>query len=139
MNEHYHLKYKRLWNMIENNDEDGIERYLRFENWYGYTQKLPGKFYLEVVNNIFKKNGLVKKLIKINNKIVDLKNITCKTIMIAGTKDHITKPKQIFALKDYISTNKKDVYEFLTDGGHIGVLMSKQSLEDLWPKVIDKL
>ena len=139
MNEHYHMKYKRLWEMIEKNDEDGIERYLRFENWYGYTQKLPGRFYLEVVDKLFKKNGLVKKMIEINGKIADLEKIKCRTVILAGEKDHITRPKQVFALKDYISTPEKNVFSFLSNGGHIGTLMSKDSLRDYWPKVAELL
>jgi poly(3-hydroxyalkanoate) synthetase len=139
MNEHYHMKYKRLWEMIENNDEDGIQRYLRFENWYGYTQKLPGRFYLEVVDKLFKKNGLVKKMIHVNGKLVDLRNISCRTVMLAGEKDHITRPKQVLALKDNISTPRKNIYSFLSTGGHIGTLMSKDSLRDNWPKVAEVL
>ena len=139
MNEHYHLKYKKLWEMIEQNDEDGIERYLRFENWYGYTQKLPGRFYLEVVDKIFKQNGLVKKMIKINGEVADLKNIKCRTVMLAGEKDHITRPKQVFALREHVSTPKKNIFSFLSNGGHIGTLMSKESLKNNWPKVADLL
>jgi polyhydroxyalkanoate synthase subunit PhaC len=139
MNEHYHLKYKRLWEMIENNDEDAIQRYLRFENWYGYTQKLPGRFYLEVVDKLFKKNGLVKKTININGEFFDLKKINCRTIILAGEKDHITRPKQVLALKDHVSTPKKNIFSLLSTGGHIGTLMSKDSLRDNWPKVAELL
>ena len=139
MNEHYHLKYKLLWQMIQNNDEEGIERYLRFENWYGYTQKLPGRFYLEVVDKLFKQNGLVKKLLRINGRVVDLENIKCLTIMLAGEKDHITHPEQVFALKKYISSPKKKIFSIISNGGHIGTLMSKESLRDNWPKVADLL
>jgi poly[(R)-3-hydroxyalkanoate] polymerase subunit PhaC len=139
MNEHYHLKYKRLWQMIENDDEDGIQRYLRFENWYGYTQKLPGRFYLEVVNDLFKKNGLVKKLIRVNGLQVDLNDINCRTVILAGEKDHITRPKQVFALKDHVSTDRKNIFSFLSTGGHIGTLMSKDSLKENWPKVAELL
>ncbi len=139
IDQHYHLKYKLLWDMIENNDEDGIQRYLRFENWYGYTQKLPGRFYLEVVNDLFKKNGLVKKRFRFNNKVVDLHNIKCRTIILAGDKDHITTPRQVFALKDHVSTPKKNIFSFLSSGGHIGTLMSKESLRDNWPRVANLL
>jgi len=139
MNEFYHQKYKRLWQMIENRDEDGIERHQRFENWFGYTQKLPGRFYLEVVDKLFKKNGLVKRLIAVNDNIIDLKDIKCRTVLMAGEKDQITTPGQVLALKNYISTPKKDIHSFMTTGGHIGTLMGKDSLKDSWPKVIELL
>ena len=139
MNEFYHQKYKQLWQMIENGDEEGLERHQRFENWFGYTQKLPGKFYLEVVDKLFKKNGLVKKMIEINGEIVDLQNIHCRTIILAGEKDRITRPKQVFALKDHISTPGKNIFSFLSNGGHIGTLMSKDSLRDNWQKVAELL
>lgn len=138
--EHYVNKYFRLWDMIRLKDEDGIKRFMHFENWYEYTQKLPGRFYLEVIKNIFKENNLTKPgAIKLDGRPVNLKNINCPVIIMAGKKDHITPPGQAFALQNYISTPKADVVEILTEGGHIGTLMGTESLREDWTAVNEVL
>jgi poly(3-hydroxyalkanoate) synthetase len=138
--EHYVRKYFKLWNLIKNNDQDGLRRFIFFEGWYDYTQFLPGKFYLEVIKNIFIDNKLTKPgAWVIDGRPVDLKNINCPVIILAGTKDHITPPGQAFALKNFISTPEEDVVEILTNGGHIGTLMGTEALREDWTAVAEVL
>lgn len=134
--EHYFRKYLRLWDWIENDDQENIQRFLTFENWYEYTQNLPGRFYLEIVYNIFRENNLTRPgSIKIDGQPVDLRNITCPVIILAGKKDHITPPAQAFSLKNFISTPEDDIVEILTEGGHIGTLMGTEALREEWTMV----
>ncbi len=138
--EHYMRKYKRLWKMIDTGDEEGIKRFVTFEKWYGYTQKLPGRFYLEIIKNIFKENNLTKPgSFKLDGRPIDLRNINCPVIIMAGKKDDITPPAQAFALKKYISTKPEDVVEILTEGGHIGTLMGTESLREDWTEATEVL
>ncbi len=138
--EHYINKYNRLWKMLEENDEAGIERFKRFENWYEYTQDLPGRFYLEIVNYIFKENALVKpNYLKLDGQAIDLGKIDCPVVIMAGKKDHITPEGQAFSLKEHISTPKSDVIEILTEGGHIGTLMGNEALRSNWTRVNEML
>ncbi|MGE5372358.1 MAG: alpha/beta fold hydrolase [Solirubrobacterales bacterium] len=138
--EHYVKKYKRLWKWIEDGDEEAIKRMIRFENWYEYTQKLPGRFYLEIIKNIFKENNFTKPgAMKIDGQPVDFRKITCPVIIMAGKKDHITPPAQAFALKNLVSTPAADIVEILTDGGHIGTLMGTESLREDWTAVNEVL
>lgn len=138
--EHYLNKYKRLWQLLEDGDEDGIDRFIRFENWYEYTQDLPGRFYLEIVHDIFKNNGLTKPgYIKLDGKSVDLGKIECPLVIMAGKKDHITPPEQAFSLKNLVSTPEHDIIEILTEGGHIGTLMGNEALRTNWTKVNEML
>ncbi len=138
--EHYVRKYYRLWHMVREGDEDGIRRFLHFENWYEYTQYLPGRFYLEIIKNIFKENNLTKPgSFRLDGRPVDLRNITCPIIILAGKKDHITPPGQAFALRKYVSTPPEDVVEILTEGGHIGTLMGTEALREDWTAVNEVL
>lgn len=138
--EHYVRKYTRLWKWVESGDEESIKRFAHFENWYEYTQKLPGRFYLEVIKNIFKENNLTKPgTIKLDGRSVDLRNITCPVIIMAGKKDHITPPAQAFALRNFVSTPADDIVEILTEGGHIGTLMGTESLREDWTEVNEVL
>jgi len=138
--EHYVLKYKRLWDMLKEGDEAGIERFIRFENWYEYTKDLPGRFYLEIVEKIFKNNGLTKPgYIRLNGRSVDLGMIRCPVILMAGEKDHITPAPQLFAMRELISTPSEDIIEIITSGGHIGTLMGNEALRENWTTVNEML
>lgn len=138
--EHYVRKYFSLWEMIKEGNEEAIKRFIHFENWYEYTQMLPGRFYLDIIKNIFKENNLTKPgSFKLDGRSVDLRNITCPVIIMAGKKDHITPPAQAFALKKYISTPVEDVVEILTEGGHIGTLMGTEALREDWTAVNEVL
>lgn len=136
--QHYFKKYQDLWKMILEDDREGIERYRQFYNWYEYTQDLPGKFYLEVVEKIFKKNGMVNKgVIEINDTPVDLKNIHCPVFLLAGEKDNITPPKQCLEMEKYVSTPKSNIVTMTTKGGHIGTLTGRNALKNYWPRIIE--
>jgi poly(3-hydroxyalkanoate) synthetase len=138
--EHYINKYKRLWNLLEEDDQEGLDRFIRFENWYEYTQDLPGRFYLEIVHDIFKNNGLTKPgYLKLDGKSVDLSKIDCPLVIMAGKKDHITPPEQAFALKHLVKTPAHDIIEILTEGGHIGTLMGHEALKTNWTQVNEML
>ncbi|UMZ74034.1 alpha/beta fold hydrolase [Natranaerofaba carboxydovora] len=136
--QHYIKKYQDLWKMILEDDKEGIERYKRFYNWYEYTQDLPGKFYLEVVEKIFKKNGMINPgTIVINNTSVDLSNITCPLFLLAGEKDNITPPRQCLEMANHVGTPKENIVQVTTKGGHIGTLTGSSALKKHWPKVVE--
>jgi len=138
--EHYVNKYYNLWNMIKNEDEEGLKRFIHFENWYENTHNLPGRFYLDAIKNIFKANNFTKPgSFKIDGRAVDFRNITCPVILMAGKKDHITPPPQQFALKNLVGTPPSDIVEILTEGGHIGTLMGTESLREDWTRVNEVL
>lgn len=138
--EHYVQKYHRLWNMINEQDEEGLRRFIRFENWYEFTQDLPGRFYLEIVEWIFKRNLLMAPdAIRLNGRGVDLREINCPVILMAGEKDHITPAPQLFALRNIISTRPDNIIEIHTKGGHIGTLMGNEALRDNWTTVNEML
>lgn len=134
--EHYFWKFIKLWGMCVSQDEEGLKRHERFTNWYEKTQNLPGKFFLEVVEIIFRLNSLTKpNSYSIDGRGVDLRNIKCPLVLIGGAKDDITPPKQVFAMEKLVSSKK--ISKLLSSGGHIGTLMSTTSLKEIWPRAID--
>lgn len=138
--EHYIRKYYALWRLLESGREEELEAYVRFQNWFEYTQKLPGRFYLDVIKNVFKENNLVREgALNLFGRWVDLRHITCPVVIMAGQKDHITPPAQAFALKDHIGTASQDIVEVMTEGAHIGTLAGNQSLGGNWTAVNEVL
>ena len=91
------------------NDPAHVERYREFEDWFKYTQPIPGAFYLWIVEHLFRDNELIAGTLKIGDQRVDLGRIACPLNLLAGNTDHITPPAQVYALADYASTDEPDV------------------------------
>lgn len=104
-------------------DKKKLERRRRFEAWYYYTQPQPGRQYLETVDKLFRKN-----LLFTSTDIADLSHIKCPANLIGGEGDNITRPEQVFALKNLVPHSK----EILIPGGHIGIFMSSKSIKNTW-------
>lgn len=114
-----------------------VERHRRFNNWYQFTQPLAGRMYIEIVGHLFKENLLVKGGLEILGCKVDLSKIYQPLNLIAGTKDDITPPDQLFAIENYVSSLIVD--KKLADAGHIGVFLGKSIIKNIWTDLFKRL
>jgi poly(3-hydroxyalkanoate) synthetase len=117
-------------------DAGFLARHRRFEDWYKHTQDIPGRFYLWIVEHLFRNNELFHGELDIAGERVDLKRIDCPVHLIAGAKDHITPPDQVYALGDAVSTPPDNVKRRLSGGGHLGLFMSHEALRKHWPPML---
>jgi poly(3-hydroxybutyrate) depolymerase len=116
-------------------DKKHVERYQKFEDWFQHTQPIPGAFYLWIVEHLFQRNELLHDQLEVEGKHVDLHEIHCPLYLLAGAKDHITPPAQVFALAEFAATPDEDVTKLTTNGGHLGIFMGHQSLRECWKPV----
>jgi poly(3-hydroxyalkanoate) synthetase len=116
-------------------DAEYIQRYRRFENWFQHPQPIPGAFYLWIVEHLFIRNELVSGELEVHGRRVDLADIRCPLYLLAGAKDHITPPLQVFALADFASTPTHEITRVMTSGGHLGMFMGHESLRTHWAAV----
>ena len=117
-------------------DPAHVARYRDFEDWFKYTQPIPGAFYLWIVEHLFRDNKLIAGTLQIGGERVDLGRITCPLNLLAGTADHITPPDQVFALVDHASTDRADIICDTAAGGHLGLFMGHDALENHWPRLL---
>jgi polyhydroxyalkanoate depolymerase len=130
----YFEKYVELYSNIE--DQEYRKKFEKFESWYEYTLDLPGSYYLQVVEELFKENRLVKGEFVGLGKKLSLKDIKCPIYLLAGERDDITPPEQVFKAEKYVGTDKKEIQKDLADGGHIGLFMGHKPLEENWPQIV---
>jgi len=112
-----------------------LSRHQGFETWYTHTQDLPGAFYLWLVENLFWKNRLVNGTLRAMGRRVDLGAVEMPLALLAGSKDHITPPQQVFGILPHVSTPPEQVLELTADGGHLGLFMGSAALANEWPRV----
>jgi poly(3-hydroxybutyrate) depolymerase len=126
-------KYLDLYEHIE--EKNYIERTETFERWYENPVNLPGAFYLQGVQELFKENRLIRGEFVALGKQISLKTVTCPVYLLAGEADDITLKEQVFNAEKYLGTPKHQVVKTLVPGGHIGLFMGTRALAEYWPKV----
>jgi poly(3-hydroxyalkanoate) synthetase len=114
-------------------DPAHVERYRVFEDWFKHTQDIPGAFYLWLVEHLFHGNELIDGRLVVEGKRADLANITCPLYLLAGARDHITPPPQLFAAADAVGTPPSEIVQRTAEGGHLGLFTGSRALEDDWP------
>lgn len=124
-----------LW--VNVRDDNFRERSKQFQTWYEYTQNISGRWYLQAVDKLFKKNHLIQGKLKVLGKYVDLHNIACPIAMLAGEKDDITLVPQLFNMSSHVATKPEDIFQTVVeDAGHISVFMGRTALKNHWPPAL---
>jgi poly(3-hydroxybutyrate) depolymerase len=131
--EQYLGKYLELYQHIE--DKNYIQRTETFERWYENPVDLPGAYYLQAIQQIFKENRLAKGQFVGLGKRLTLKDIVCPVYLLAGSEDDITTREQVFDAEKYLGTPKAEIIKKLASGGHIGLFMGSRTLAEYWPDI----
>lgn len=133
--ERYMGDYVDLWSAVCEGDENKIKKWHRFKDWYDQPINLPGAWYLEAIDKLFKRNLLITGELEVLGQKVKLENINCPVFLIAGDKDDITLPDQVFNMAKYVSG--PSTTRLLSNAGHIGVFTKSDSL-NYWEEAILK-
>lgn len=124
----------KYFNLIENIDnETFVQNFLRIEKWLYDTPPIAGETIKQWINDIYKKNLLVKNQFKLGTTIVDLKKINVPLLNIVAEEDHLVSPECSVPLNEVVSSEDKRLIRFHT--GHVGLIASSYSQNNVLPKV----
>lgn len=112
-----------------------IRKHEDFEAWYENPIDLPGRWYLQAVEQLFKENRLAKGQFVGLGKTLSLGDIHCPVTLLAGESDDITTSEQVFNADQYLGTPASDIVKLLAPGGHIGLFMGSRTLREYWPGI----
>ncbi|QIN79882.1 class III poly(R)-hydroxyalkanoic acid synthase subunit PhaC [Rubrobacter marinus] len=120
-----------MWERIV--EEKPMETWLAMNKWVNDGTPFPGAAFRQWIRDFYQQNKLARGELKLRGRKVDLANITCPVLNIAGEKDHICTLPQARATTDLVSSEDK---EFLVlDAGHVGLMTGRGARQSLWPKV----
>ncbi len=106
-----------------------------FDSWYENPLDLPGRWYLQAIEQLFMQNRLANgEFVGLGRKL-DLRRVTCPTYLLAGAGDEITPAEQVFAAAKLFGTPSDRIVQKTVPGGHIGLFMGARTLKDHWPSV----
>ena len=101
-----------------------------FASWYENRIDLPGRWYLQVIGQLFKENRLTKGTFVGLGRRLNLKDIACPVYLLAGESDDITTKEKVFDAEHYLGTPKNKIEKKLVPGGRIGLFIGARALKD---------
>jgi poly(3-hydroxybutyrate) depolymerase len=131
--EQYLTKYIDLYDHIA--DKAYITRTEHFERWFENAIDLPGRYYLQAIEELFKANRFAKgEFIGLGRKL-SLKDIEVPLYLLSGETDDITTREQVFAAAHLVGTPRSAIFMRMAPGGHIGLFMGSKTLAEAWPAI----
>ena len=131
--QHYIQDHIDLYEHI--NDPAYLAKEETFESWYENPIDLPGRWYLQVITQLFKENRFAKGEFVGLGRRLDLRHVTCPTYLLAGAADDITTPEQVLNAAKYLGTSRDQIMRKTVPGGHIGLFMGSRTLKEHWPEI----
>jgi poly(3-hydroxyalkanoate) synthetase len=129
--QHYFQEHVDLYEHI--GDPAYLAKEETFASWYENPIDLPGRWYLQAINQLFKENRLAKGQFVGLGRQLELKDITCPLYLLAGAADDITTPEQVLNAAKYVGTPGNKIVQKTVPGGHIGLFMGARTLKEHWP------
>ena len=107
----------------------------RFRAWNATTVDLPGTYYLEVVQWIFRENRLAEGRLLALGQRVDLAAICQPIFLLAARDDEFVAPGQVINTTGLIHTADRDRREAVVAGSHLSLFMGRETLSNTWPRI----
>lgn len=105
----------------------------RFRRWSAATVDLPGVFYHQTVQWLFKENRLAGGRFTALGRRIDLAEIRQPMFLLAARDDEIVPPAQLLALRGLVGT--QDVQTMIAPGRHLSLYLGAQTLQGAWARI----
>ena len=130
----FQLMMDKYIGLVESADDPEIVRsFLRMEKWIFDSPDQAGETFRKFLNELYKKNSLIKGELEISGRRVDMKRIDMPVFNVFAEQDHLVPPACSRALKGIIAST--DYTEKSFPVGHIGMYVSSRSQRELAPAI----
>src|SRR3954452_4802241 len=106
-----------------------------FKAWNAWTIDVPGTYYLEVVEKLYKLNQLATGTFVALGQTIDLSRVRLPTYLLAGSADDVVAPEQTLAVARLTATPPQYLRHEVAPCNHLGLFMGRQTLEQYWPDI----
>jgi polyhydroxyalkanoate synthase subunit PhaC len=124
-------KYWKMLNKLY--DKEFMNTFIAVEKWLYNTPSIPGKLYLQMINDCYRNNNLISNTMKLDNRIIDLSRVDVPLLTVIAERDDLASPESCLAVNDYVSSKDKKTLKF--NGGHVGLCISSNAHKTLWPEI----
>jgi poly(3-hydroxyalkanoate) synthetase len=136
---HPSLEPKEIHGLLQISDDIASPRsswlIARFREWYARPIDLPGTYYLQVAQWLYKDNRLATGHFVALGRSIDLSVVRCPIFMLAARDDEIVAPGQVLAARQLVAGKGRKIRSETVAGGHLGLFMGATILTQMWPKI----
>jgi len=116
-------------------DEEGAALLARFEQWNVEPLDLPGAYYLEIVNRIFRENQIAGGNFTALGRRIDLKDVKAPIFLLAGLDDEVVPAPQALATAALVGTPPAFIAAASEPSNHLGLFMGARTHAQAWPRI----
>ncbi|MBR0839855.1 alpha/beta fold hydrolase [Bradyrhizobium liaoningense] len=116
-------------------DAEGGMLLARFDHWNAETLDLPGTYYLEIVNWIFRENRIAGGKFVALGREVDLKDVKVPVFLLAGLDDDVVPAAQALATAGLLGTPPAFIAAASEPSNHLGLFMGARTHAYAWPRI----
>jgi poly(3-hydroxyalkanoate) synthetase len=120
-------------------DEEGAALLARFEQWNTETLNLPGSYYLQIINWIFRENRIASGNFTALGRKIDLRDVKAPVFLLAGLDDDVVPTAQALATAKLLGTPPAFVAVASEPCNHLGLFMGAQTHTHAWPRIAEWL
>ena len=106
-----------------------------FRDWHAWTVDLPGRYYLEVIEKLYKRNEIAAGAFVALGESVDLARLRIPLYLLAARDDELIAPAQLFATERLVGTPAHALRKELAPCSHGGLFVGKTILGESWPRI----
>jgi poly(3-hydroxyalkanoate) synthetase len=121
---------------IGDGSEQGNALLARFERWDREVLDLPGTFYLEATNWIFRENRIAEGRFIALGRRIDLAEVMVPVFLLAAERDNVVPLDQALATARLLGTPPQWLEQASEPCGHLGLLMGRKSLSRSWRRIV---
>ena len=107
----------------------------RFERWDRATLDLPGTYYLEVTDQVFRQNLIAEGRFVALGRRIDLAEVRLPVFLLAGADDIVVPRDQAFATARLLGTRPAWLERACEPCGHLSLFMGRKALSHSWRRV----
>ncbi|WP_247522401.1 alpha/beta fold hydrolase [Bradyrhizobium sp. 190] len=107
----------------------------RFARWDRATLDLPGAYYLEVTEQIFRQNLIAKGRFVALGRRIDLSEVRVPVFLLAGEDDIVVPRDQAFATARLLGTQPAWLERACEPCGHLSLFMGRKALNHSWWRI----
>jgi len=111
----------------------------RFETWYRAVVDLPGRYYLQAVERLFKANELATGRFVALGQRLDLSAVHTPIYLLVALRDELVAPEQALATEHLVGTPPHAVAKSVLPCRHFSLFMGREVLSRTWPRIVEWL
>ena len=126
------VQYANLWENLWN--DEYLEGYQAMNQWNNDHVPFPGAAMEQMVRLLIRENRLMKGTIRLGNRNVRLKSVTCPFLHAVAEKDDIVPLASAELLKDLVGS--RDAENLKLAAGHVGLLAGRRAAKETLPSIV---